>query len=162
MIFVVVQLSSHVWLFATPWTAARQASLSLIISPSLLKLMSTKSVMPSHPLLPPPPLALHLSQQQGLPISRPFASGGDSTGASVSASVLPVSIQAWFPLGLTGLISLLSKGLSRVSSNTTTRKHQFFGISLLYGPTLTPIYNYWKNHSFDYMDLCQQSDVSTF
>ena len=61
------------------------------------------------------------------PISRLFASGGQSIGASASASVLPVNIQGWFPLGLICLISLLSKGLSRVFSNTTVQKHQFFG-----------------------------------
>ena len=73
-----------------------------------------------------------------------FASGGQSVGASVSASVLPMNIQGWFPLGLTGLITLLSKGLSRVFSSTTVWKHQF--LSLLYGPTSTSIYDYWKNH----------------
>ena len=62
------------------------------------------------------------------PVSRLFAPGGQSTGASASASVLPMNIQGWFPLGWTGLISLLSKGLSRVFSNTTIWKHQFFGV----------------------------------
>ena len=83
--------------------------------------------------------------------SRLFTSGGQSTGASASASVLPMNIQDWFPLGLTGLISLQSKGLSRVFSNTTVWKHQFFDkvLSLLYGPTLTSIHDYCKNHSFD-------------
>ena len=71
-----------------------------------------------------------------------------SIGVSVSASVLPVNIQDSFPLGWTGLISLKSKGLSRVDSNTTVQKHQFFSAQL-YGPTLTSIHNYWKNHSFD-------------
>ena len=61
------------------------------------------------------------------PMSRLFTSGDQSIGASASASVLPMNIQGWFPLGLTGLISLLSKGLSRVFSNTTVQKHQFFG-----------------------------------
>ena len=60
------------------------------------------------------------------PVSGPFASGGQNIGASVSPSVLPMDIQGWFPLGLTGLISLLSKGLSRVFSSTTVWKHQFF------------------------------------
>ena len=60
------------------------------------------------------------------PMSQPFASGGQSIGATASASVIPMSIQVWFPLGLTGLNSLLSKGLSRVFSSTTVRKHQFF------------------------------------
>ena len=75
-----------------------------------------------------------------------------------------MNIQSWFPLGLTGLISLKSKGLSRVFSSTTIWKHwlsAFFGC-LLYGLTLTSTHDYWKNHSFDYMDLCQQSDVTAF
>ena len=79
-----------------------------------------------------------------------FTSGGPTIGASVSTSVLPMNIQGWFPLELTGLISLHSKGLSRVFSNTTVQKHQFF--SLLYGPTLTSVHD-WKNHNFDYMDF---------
>ena len=81
------------------------------------------------------------------PMSQLFTSGGQSSGASTSASVLPVNSQDWFPLGLTGWISLQSKGLSRVFSNTTVQKYQFFGA--LYGPTLTSIHDYWKNHSFD-------------
>ena len=88
------------------------------------------------------------------PVSRLFASGGQSIGASASASVLPMNIQGWFPLGLTGLISLQSKGLSRVFSNTTVKKHKFLALSFLYGPTLTSIHNYWRNQSFVYMDLC--------
>ena len=96
------------------------------------------------------------------PMSQFFISGGQSTGASVSASVFPMNIQDCFPLGLTSLISLQSKGLSRVFSNTTVQKHQFCGLSLLYGPTLTSIHDNWKNHSFDYMDLCWQSDVPAF
>ena len=73
-----------------------------------------------------------------------LASGGQSIGVSTSASVLPMNIQDWFPLGLTGLISLQSKGLSRVFSSTTVWKHQFLVFSLLYGPTLTSIQDYWK------------------
>ena len=73
-----------------------------------------------------------------------------------------MNIQDWFPLGLTGLISLLSKGPSRVFSNTTVEKHQFFGMSLLYGQTLTSIHDYWKNCNFDCMDLCQQSKCLCF
>ena len=69
------------------------------------------------------------------------------SGVSASASVLAMNIQDWFPLGWTGLISLHSKGLSRVFSNTTVQKDQFF--SFLYSPTLTSIHDYWKNHSFD-------------
>ena len=82
-----------------------------------------------------------------LPMSQLFASGNQSIVTVGSASVLPMNIQDLFPLQLTALISLLSKGLSRVSSNTTVLKH--FGTCLLYGPTLTSIHDYWKNHSFD-------------
>jgi len=76
----------------------------------------------------------------------------------------PVNVQSWFPLGLTGLISLLSKGLTIHLSHpsTTIQKHQLFGTQLLYNPTLTSIHDYWNKHNFDYMDLCQQSDVSAF
>ena len=91
---------------------------------------------------------------RSFPMSLLFASGGQSIGASVS--VLPMNIQDWFPLGLTGLISSLSKGFSRVFSNTIIRKHQFFSSRLRYGPTLTSIHDYGQNHSFAYMDLCQQ------
>ena len=78
-----------------------------------------------------------------------FASGGQSIGVSPSASVLPMNIEDRFPLGLTGWISLQSKGLSRIFSNTTVQKHQFFGARFLYSPTLTSIHDHWKNHSLD-------------
>ena len=80
------------------------------------------------------------------PMSWLFALDGQSIGAS--ASVLPMDIQGWFHLRLTGLISLQFKELSRVFSSITIQKHQFFSITLLYGLTLTSIYDYWKNHSF--------------
>ena len=79
------------------------------------------------------------------PVRQFFASGGQSTGAYTSASVLPVNILGWFSLGLTDFISLQSYGLSRVFSSTTIQKHQFFALSLLYGPTLKSICDYWKN-----------------
>ena len=141
----VVQLLSHVWLFATPQTAARQASLSFTISERLLKLMSIKSVIPynhlilCHPLLPQPS---SFPASGSFPISQLFASGSQSTAASASASVLPMNIQRWFLLGLTGLISLQPNGLSRVFSNTTVGKHHFFSAQP-YGPTLTSIYDKW-------------------
>ena len=75
--------------------------------------------------------------------SQLFASGGQSIGVSASTSVLPMNTQDWSPLGWTGWISLQSKGLSRVFSNTTVQKHQFFS------PNLTSIHDYWKNHSLD-------------
>ena len=75
-----------------------------------------------------------------------FTTGGQNIGAS--ASVPQMIFLDWFSLGLTSLISLQSKGLSRVFSNTTVQKHQFFGSPLFYSPTLTSIHDYWKNHSF--------------
>ena len=116
-----------------------------------------------HPTISSSPTPLSSSLQSSpasgaFLVSQLFASGGQTIGSS--ASVLPMNIQDWFPLGLTGLISLLSKGLSRVFFHTTVQRHQFF--SLLYGTTLTTIHDYWKNHSFDYTALCQQSDVSAF
>ena len=84
-------------------------------------------IQPSHPLSSHSPPAFNLSQYQGLLISQVFVSGGQIIGASASASVLPINIQSWFPFRLTGLISLLSKGLSRVFSNTAVPKHQYFG-----------------------------------
>ena len=84
------------------------------------------------------------------PMSQFFASGGQSIGVSVSASVLPMNIQDWFPLGLTGWISHQSKRLTRVFSNITVQRHLFFSAQLsLYSPNLTSIHDYWKNRSFD-------------
>ena len=86
------------------------------------------AIQPFHPLSSPSPPAFNLSPSGSFPINWLFTSGGQSIRVSTSASVLPVNIQGWFPLGLTGLISLLSKGLSRVFSSTTVWKHQFFGV----------------------------------
>ena len=91
-----------------------------------------------------------------------FASGSQSIRAFAWALVLPMKIQDWLPLGLTGLISLLSRGLSRVFSNTTVQSISSSGLSFLYDPTLTSIHDHWKNHSFHHMDLCWKSDVSAF
>ena len=112
---------------ATPWTAVLQASPSFTISQSLLKLMSIELVMLSYPLSPAslPPLK-SFPASGSFPMSLLFASGGQSIGASASASVLPMNIQDWSPLGWTGWISLQSKGLSGVFSNATVQKHQFF------------------------------------
>ena len=126
-----VQSLSCVWLFVTPWTAAHQASLSITNSWSLLKLMSVESVMPSNYLIFIPFSRLQSFPASGsFPKSQFFISGGQSIGVSVSASVLPMNIQDWFPLGWTGWISLQSKGFSRVFSNITVQKHQFFGTHL--------------------------------
>ena len=112
----------------TPWTAACQASLFITKSQSLLKLMSRESVMPSNHLI----VILFSSCLQSFlatgsfPRSQFFAFGSWNIGVSASASALPMNIQDWSPLGWTDWISLQSKGLSRVSSNTTLQKHQFF------------------------------------
>ena len=88
------------------------------------------AIQPSHRLSSPSPPACNLAQHQSFPMSQFFASGGQRIGASAAASVFPMSIQEWFPLRLTGLICLLSKGLSRVFSSTTVWKHQFFSAQL--------------------------------
>ena len=127
------------WLFATPWTEAHQASLTITNSWGLFKLMSIVSVMPSnhlilcHPLLLLPSIFLSI---------RAFSneSGDQSIGVSASKSVLPMNIQDWFLLEWTGWISLQSKGLPRVFSNTTAQKHQFFGAQLLYFWTNPQLY----------------------
>ena len=132
-VFSSVQSLSHVWLFATPWTAACQASLSITNSWSLLKLMSIKSMMPSNHLILCHPLLLLPSIFPSIRVfqmSQFFTSGSQSIGGLVIASVPSMNIQDWFPLGLTGWISLQSKGLSRVFSNTTNQKHQFFWAQL--------------------------------
>ena len=189
------------------------------------------AIQPSHPLSSPSPPTFNLSQHQGL---FQWVSSLPQMAKVLEfqlQSVLLMNIQGWFPLGWTGLVSLLSKELSRVFSNTTVQKHQFFSTkhsslvaqsvknrpamqenqvrslgqedplekgmathsslenskgrgawqakslglqrvghhnwaastlthSLLYGPALTSVHDYWKNHSFDYTDLCWQSDVS--
>ena len=119
-LFIAVQLLSHV-----------QASLSFIVSQSLLRLMSTESLMPSNHLILCCPLLFWPSvfpSIRSFLMSRLFTSGSQSIGALASASVLPMNIQDWSPLGLTALISLQSKGLSRVFSSTTVWKHQFLGV----------------------------------
>ena len=111
-----VQLLSCVWLFATPWTAARQAFLSITNSWGLLRLMSIELVMPSNHLVLCHPLSSRLQSfpaSGSFQMSQFFESGGQSVGVSASTSVLPMNIQDWFPLGWTGWISLQSKGLLR-------------------------------------------------
>ena len=96
-------------------------------------------------------------------MSQLFASGGWSIGISASTSVLVMNTQDWSPSGWTGWISLLSKGLSTVFSNTTVQKSiNCLPLSFLHSPTLTSIHDHWKNHSLDKMDPCWQSNVSAF
>ena len=137
MSFSSVQSLSHVRLFMIPWIAARQVCLSNTNCWSLLKLISIKSVMPSnHLILCRVPFYSHLQSflaSGSFQMTRLFPSDGQSIGISASVSILPMNTQDWFPftqdwfpLGWTGWISLQSKGLSRVFSNSTVQKHQFF------------------------------------
>ena len=128
-----VQSLSRVRLFVTPWIAARQASLSITNSRSSLRLMSIESGMPSshlilgRPLLLLPPISPRIKVFSN---DQLFAWGGQSTEVSALASFLPKKTQGWSPSEWTGWISLQSKGPSRVFSNTTVQKHQFFAAQL--------------------------------
>ena len=136
-----------------PWTAARQTSLSINSSWSLLKLMSIESVKPSNCLILSRPLLLLPSIFPSIRVfqmSQFFTSGGQSIEVSASTSIFPVNIQGWFPLGLTGLISLQSKGLSRVFSSTTVQRHQFLGTqSFLLSRSQIHTQLLEKKHTFD-------------
>ena len=160
---VVVLLLSTVWLFEThglqhgrlhcPLLSLRVCSNSWLLSRWCHPTISSSAVPYSCP--------------QTFPVSGPFpksglfTSGGQNIGASASASALPMNIQDWFPLGLNGLISLpIKKRTSRVLSNSQFKSIDSSALSLLYGPTLTSIQNYWKNHSFDYREHCHKSDIS--
>ena len=147
-----VQLLSPVRLLVTPWTTPHQASLSTTNSGSLFKLISIESVMPSNhlilccPLVLPPlilPSIRVFSNESALHIRWPKY-------WSFSFNISPSNEHSgWISFRMDWLISLQSKGLSRVFSNTTVQSHQFFGISFLYSPTLISICDYWKNQSFD-------------
>ena len=144
MFVVVVQLASHVWLFATPWTAAWQASLSLTISRSLLKFMTTESVMLCY-LTISSSAASFSSCLQSFSAYRVFSSESVLHIRQLEywsfspASILPMNIQYWFPLGLTGLISQESSPAPQFESISSS------ALSLLYGPTLASVHDYWKN-----------------
>ena len=127
-----VQLLSHAQLFVTPWTGARQASLSITNSWSLLKLMSIESVMPSNHLSSPSPPTFNLSLHQSL---FQWVSSSHQVARVLAFQLQHQSVQWIFrtdfhPKGWSGGISLLFKGLSRVFSNTTVQRHQFFGAQL--------------------------------
>ena len=128
----------------TPWTAAHQASLSFTISQSLLRLMSTESVMPFNDLIPVILFSCPQSFQASgsFPVSQLFASGSQSIGAPVSTSVLPMNTQD-------GLVrSPCSPRDSQESSPTPQLKSiNYLALSFLYSPTLTFMHDYWKNHS---------------
>ena len=121
------------------------------------------AIQPSHPLLSPSPPALNPFLASGsFSMNQLFAWGGQNIGISASASVLPMNTQDWSPSEWTGWISLQSKGLSRVFSNTTVKSIDSLVFSFLHSPTLTSIHDHRKNHSLDQTDLCWQSNISAF
>ena len=157
---VVIQSLSHTWLFVTPWTVAHQDPLSSTISLSLLKFMSTESVILSSATSFSfclqfflvsgsfPELALCVTWAKYWSFTFSLSHSNEYSGL--------VSFRIdWFDL-------LAVKILSRVFPSTIIRKHQFFSTQLFYGPTLTYIHDYWKDHSFDYIDLCWQNDFLAF
>ena len=148
----VVQRLSHLWLFATLWTAAHQVSLSITISWRLLKFMSIELEMPSNHLICCPFSCLQsfpdLSQHQVFSNESVPCISHQSIGTSASA--LSMNIQCWLHLQLTGLISLQSKDFQR-SPIPQLKSINSSVLDFLYGPTLTSIYDYWKSHSFDYI-----------
>ena len=121
ILVVVVQLLSHVWLFPTPWTAAWQASQSINSNSCPLNWWCHPTISSSIILFSSCPQSLPASGS--FQISHFFTSGGQSIGASASASVLPVNVQGWLPLGWTGLTSFLSEGLSSIFSSITIWKN---------------------------------------
>ena len=106
------------------------------------------TIQPSHPVISFSCCPQSFPASRSFQMSQFFSLGVQSIGVSVSASVLPMNIQDWFPLEWTGWISLQAKGVSRVFSNTTAQTISSSVLSFLYSPTLTSIHDYWKNHSF--------------
>ena len=150
--FSSVQSLSRVWLFATPWVAACQASLSITNSRSSLKLMSIESVMPSSHLILCCPLLLLPSIS--FPMSQLFTWSGQSIRVSTSASVLPMNTQDWSPLDQLDLKDLVGSPCSPRDSQESSPTPQFksinsLALSFLYGSTLTSVHDHWKNHSLD-------------
>ena len=151
----------------TPWIEACQAPVSSTISQSWLKFMSTELLILSNHLIlcRSSRLCLQSFPASGsFPMSWLFTAGGQSTSSSASATALPVNIQDWFPIGLTDLISLQSKGLSgRVLFSTTVQMHQFFETQpSLWTNSHIHTWLLERKHSFDYIEFCQQSDVFAF
>ena len=119
------------------------------------------TIQPSHLLWhPSPPQSSRASGS--FPVSQLFVSGGQSTGASASASALPINIWGWFPLGLPNWSPCCPKDSQESSPALQFESINSLVLSLLYCPTLTSIQDYWKNSNFDCMDLCWQSDISAF
>ena len=158
-----VQLLSCVQLFVTPWTAAHRASLSITNSLSLLKLMSIESVIPYNHLILCRPLLLLPSVFTSIMVfsNEPVLCIRWPKYWSFSLSISPSNEYSRLnSFGLTGWISLQFKGLSRIFTNTTVQSINYLVLSFVNTPILTSIHDYWKNHNFDYVYFCQQSNVS--
>ena len=158
----VVQSLSHVQLFMTPWTEANQPSLSPWICSNSCPLswwcyltISSSAAIFSFCLQSFPASGF-------FPMSQLFASGGQGIGASASASVLPMYTQGWFPLGLLVWFPGCLRDSQESSPRPQFKNINSLALSLFYGPTVISVLDYGKKHSFDYMDLCQQSDVFDF
>ena len=156
---IVVQLLSCVQLFVTPWSAACQASLSFTISWSSLKLMSSESVMPFNHLILCYLLLLLPSMFPSISVfsteSALFIRGPKYWSFSISPSSEYSGLIDWFDF-------LAAQGTLESSPTPEFKSTNSSVLDFLYGPTLTSIHDYWKNHSFDYKDLCWQSVVSVF
>ena len=137
---------------------------SFTMSWSLLKFMSIELKMLSKISSSAITFSFYLQSfpaSGSFPVSWLFTSGGQNIGASVPASVLPMNSQSWFPLRWTGLISLCPRSFQESFPTPQFKSSSPLELSLLYGPTLTSIRGYWKNHSFDYTNLCWQSNAIT-
>ena len=145
----VTKLCPTLWPHRLQHTRLPCPSLSPRVCSNSCPLIFFNAIQPSHPLLPLS-CTQYFPASESFPKSQLFPSDGQNIGSFSSGSVLPVIIQSLLPVGLTGLISLLSKRLPSVFSSTTFQKYQFFELSLFYSSGLTSIYVYWKNHSFDY------------
>ena len=157
--------SVNIWLFATPWlqhTRLPCPSLSPGIWINLCPLSRWCYPTISSSVAPFSSCPRFFPASESFPMSQLFTSGGPSTGASASALVLPINIQGCFPLGWTGLISLCPRDSQESSPAPQFESINSLALSLLYAPTLTSIHDYWKNHSFYYMDICWQRNVSAF
>ena len=163
--FGLLQSLSHVPLFATPWTATRQATLPFTIPrvcsnscPLSRWCHSTisSSVVPFSSCLQ------SFSAPGSFPMSHLLVSGGQSMGSSTSASVLPMSIQDWFPLGLTVWLPCWPRHSQESSPAPQIEDINSLVLSFFYCPALTSRHDFWRNHSSEYMNLCRQSNVSAF
>ena len=170
IMLIVVQLPNYVWIFVTTYSATCKSYLFFTIPQSLLKLISIELVMPPNHLILCHPFSFFLqslSASGSFPISQVFTSGGQSIRVSTSASVLPMNIQDWFFSRIDWLDLLVVQGTLKSLLQHHCSKPSILWLSAFFMATLTSIHDYWEKqnktkHRFNYTDLCQQGDVSTF